>query len=193
MHFDEGDPYRGKRIAKRDAGVGQSPGVDDDPRNTLAFRSLYALDQSPLMIALKDLQRRPLAPGHAAQPLVDALEVFSPVNPPLTCTQQVEVRSVKNQNVFGPSPWCARRSLEFRHGWKFDAVSCKLSSICHIFQQNERLSCSGVQSFWKIATNACVKRLFPRHKSPDSKWSTVLGCTFDEDRPCSAPFNVGCG
>src|SRR6266700_1048395 len=119
MHLDEGDLYRGEGVAKRHAGVGQPSRIDDNPRHALLLCPLNAFDQGPF---------------------VDALDGFFSVDPWLTRAQQIEIGAVQNQNVFEPSSWRTRDTLEFRHGRKFDAVRSKLSSICHIFELNERLS-----------------------------------------------------
>jgi hypothetical protein len=41
---------------------------------------MYALDQGSFMVALKDLQYRSPSPSRVAQPLVDTVDAFGPID-----------------------------------------------------------------------------------------------------------------
>src|SRR5882672_10421659 len=78
--------------------MSQSPGIDDDPRNSLLPGSVNALYQSSLVVALKSLKGGTLAFRNATELLVDARKGLLSVDPRLTSTQHIEIGAVNEQD-----------------------------------------------------------------------------------------------
>ena len=105
VHLDDGQPRSRERIAQRDTRVSQAAGIDEDavgPGSGL----LDAVDQRPLVIRLEELDLGAPLLGRRGEISVDLLQAGGAVDLGLAGAEQVEVRTVQDQDPlrFGHTP-----------------------------------------------------------------------------------------
>jgi len=99
VHLDERYGYRRKSVAQRDAGMGEGTGIAQDQGSLVVPGLVDAVDQFVFGIGLEPDQfvpHRLRAPG---QRLVDRGQGFGPVELRLTCTQQIEIGPMQDQDL----------------------------------------------------------------------------------------------
>src|SRR5580658_123432 len=112
VHFDEGQRYSQKGVAQGDAGVRVARRVDDDERVAFAFRRLYLGDQLVFGVALERGQGVAAGPSEVGELGLDALQAGRTVNLRLAQPQEIQVRTIEQQNSSHQSLRSVRAALQ---------------------------------------------------------------------------------
>ena len=99
MHFDKRNIDRGERVGQCHAGVRVRGGVDDDEIGGILSGSLDAVYQLTFVIALEKSTACAMLLCHLLQAGIDVCEGLPAINSRLTGAEQVEVRTIQNQNI----------------------------------------------------------------------------------------------
>jgi len=113
-------------IAQSNAVMRQRPGIDDDAHRARAKR-LNRVDQMPLVVGLHvlDTQRGVCAKRYVCQVCHDFGEGRPSVHAGLPRAEQVQVRSIENQDMVALDLSCSRLA---RHEWSIQATQLRTGS-----------------------------------------------------------------
>jgi hypothetical protein len=105
VHLDERNAYGEQRVAQRDARVGEPGRIEQNECDMARGRQVDATDQLGFGIALERAEPMARLGGELRQALVDLLEGHVPIEPGLPRAQQVQVRTIEQEQVgHGPQP-----------------------------------------------------------------------------------------
>ena len=106
VHFDEGNSNAEKRISERDAGVGQSTGVDKYGCDSLTLGEMNTLNDAVFSVALEEVKLMTRRLSQSREADIDIFERVRSVDFRLTRAQQIEIGSVKHEKMCHVSVLC---------------------------------------------------------------------------------------
>src|SRR5882672_7268971 len=97
MHFDERDADSEQRIAQGDARVRERTRIEYDVADALALRSMDAIDQHMLRVALQAIERMASRLCQLGEARVDVGKRVAAVDLGLARAEQIEIRAVQDE------------------------------------------------------------------------------------------------
>ncbi len=97
LHGRNGDRRQG--ISQRDAGMGQTAGIDENPGNTSVASGVNPIDQLAFVVGLKGIYSDPQFPRQKVQALVHILQRVPAIDFGFTGTEQIEIGTMQNQDL----------------------------------------------------------------------------------------------
>ena len=167
VHLDERDLHREQRVAQRDAGVRETRGIEDDEGDVARRRLVDPADQLGLGVALEGGEPVPGLGGELRHPLVDLLQGHVPVQPGLAHAQQVQVRTVEQQQVGHGPPQDAVRWREF-------SANCRqMATIRPVLALSSAAAASAPVRQGREALARCRSRACSASAAPESTRRTA--------------------
>lgn len=102
VHLDEWNTYGEKRIAQRDAGMGEAARIDDDEGNLLTLCRVYFIDQLVFGIALRRAEFMSQRTGDFLGPSFKILERGSAIDAWLASPEQIQVWTIQQKDSGHP-------------------------------------------------------------------------------------------
>jgi hypothetical protein len=159
VHFDERDPDGRQGIAQGDAGVRESRRIDEDVCSFVAFRSMNAVYQRRLGVALEARHLGAFALAQLDQPLVDRLQGVVPI---------VVVSRWPSRFRFGPE------DQDLGMGGEFAATRGTMSRFEKLGEVR-RGAGPGTELFsWPVATNTRGSRFYGFSRKYGRRFPSVL-------------------
>ncbi len=99
MDLDERQLHREQGVTKRDAGVGEGAGIEDEEFEAFGACALDSVDQHVFGVALAGVERMAELDGERPRAVDDRFERVRAVDSRLSLTQQIQIRSVEQQQT----------------------------------------------------------------------------------------------